>query len=161
MKIFAYIIIGIVVIAVAASFFVIGTPGNERLRRIDDARVNHLSTIQNEIQNFWARKDSLPAALNELENDISYFTVPTDPETNAQYEYKVSGQYQFELCANFTTDNKGEFGSSEFPKPMYPYGYESKWSHGVGRTCFTRTIDPELYKIDAGKTHVPAASRSF
>lgn len=159
MKIFTYIVIGVIVIAVAASFFIIGTPGNERLRRIDDMRVNHLSAIQNEIVNFWTKKNSLPTALSELQNDISYFNVPTDPETNAQYEYKVSGQYQFELCANFATDDKGVINSRHIPMSMYPYGYESKRSHGIGRMCFTTTIDPELYKTDANKTHIPPITR--
>ena len=148
MKIFAYVVIGVVVVTIAASFFVIGTPGNERLRRFDDVRVNHLSTVQNEIDNFFRNKNRLPENLKELESDFGYFTVPKDPETGAQYEYMVLSQYQFEICTNFTTDNKSEVDSPEVPKAAYPYGYESKWLHGIGRTCFVRTIDPELYKKD-------------
>ena len=31
---------------------------------------------------------------------------------------------------------------------MYPYpgGVSQNWDHKAGRTCFTRTIDPEIYK---------------
>ena len=27
----------------------------------------------------------------------------------------------------------------------YPGGVNQSWDHGVGRTCFTRTIDTEMY----------------
>ena len=148
-KSFAYIVVAIVAIAIVASFFVIGTPGDERLRRFDSTRVNDLSMVQNEISGFLGNKDRLPENLKELESDLGYFTVPIDPETGAQYEYKILGQYQFELCANFNTDNQGGV--------IYPYAYESRWVHGVGQTCFTRTIDPELYKKDYGlKGVIPA-----
>ncbi len=161
MKNFTYIVIGVIVVAVAVSFFVIGTPGTERLRRFDDVRVNHLSTIQDEIVDFWTKKDRLPLALNELQNDTSYFNVPRDPETNAEYGYRVLGQYQFELCANFTTDNEGAADSSRIPKSVYPYGYEVRWSHSIGQKCFRKNIDPELYKTDARKMHVPPVPSSL
>lgn len=157
MKAFVYIVITIVAVAIAANFFIIGTPGNERLRRFDSTRVSDLSMTQNEIINFWVNKNRLPKNLKELESDLGYFTVPADPETGAQYEYKILGQYQFELCANFNTDNQGETNFPETLKRVYPYAYESRWIHGVGRTCFTRTIDPELYKKDDGlKGAIPA-----
>lgn len=147
MKIFTYVVIGVVAVAVVASFFIIGTPGDERLRRFDDKRVSDLSSIQSETLNFWIKKERLPQTLSELESDLSYFTVPVDPQTKAPYEYKVLSQYQFELCASFITENT----STQDNYPTSPYGFESKWNHGAGRTCFTRTIDPELYKTENNK----------
>ncbi len=140
MKIFTYIVIGVVAAAIVASFFIIGTPGDARLRRFDETRVSDLSSTQSEILNFWIKKEVLPQTLNELESDLGYFTVPVDPQTKATYEYKVLSQYQFELCANFVTESS----SQDYYTPA-PYGFEAKWNHGIGRTCFTRTIDPELF----------------
>lgn len=142
MKYLPYLVIGAVVVAVVGSFFIIGTPQDERLRRFDETRVNDLSSIQNQVIEFWRTKRALPQTSKELENDINYFTLPRDPQTNEDYEYRVLGQYQFELCANFVAEKTYEDNSYAYP---VIYGYESKWTHGVGRTCFTRTIDPELF----------------
>lgn len=150
MKKFAYIVVGVVAVAIVASFFIIGTPGDERLRRFDETRVSDLSAIQSEILNFWIKKEVLPQTLNELESDLNYFTIPTDPQTKASYEYKALSQYQFELCANFVAENT----SQDYYTPA-PYGFETKWNHGIGRTCFTRTIDPELYNDDNAKEEAP------
>ncbi|OGY59009.1 MAG: hypothetical protein A3E61_02050 [Candidatus Colwellbacteria bacterium RIFCSPHIGHO2_12_FULL_43_12] len=142
MKYLPYIVIGAVAVAVVTSFFVIGTPQDERLRRFDETRANDLSSIQNQVVEFWRTKGRLPEVTKELENDITFFTLPRDPETQADYEYRVLGQYQYELCANFVTEKT--YTDNSYPYPVM-YGYESKWTHGVGRTCFTRTIDPELF----------------
>jgi|SRR3989344_1283104 len=147
MKTFVYIVIGAVAVAIVASFFVIGTPNEERLRRFDDKRVSDLYSIQSETLNFWIKKERLPQTPSELESDLGYFTVPTDPQTKAPYEYRVLGQYQFELCASFVTEGAS---TSDYYTPAL-YGFESKWNHGIGRTCFTRTIDPELYKTETNK----------
>jgi len=150
MKTFAYIVIGIVTVAVAASFFVIGTPNNERSRRFDETRVNDLSSVQNEILNFWIKKERLPQTLSELEDDLSDFIVPNDPQIKTPYEYSVLSEYQFELCANFVTESI----SQDYYAPT-PYGSEVRWNHGIGHTCFTRTIDPELYENEDIKGRLP------
>lgn len=152
MKVFAYTVCGIIAVAVAASFFIIGTPGGERLKRFDERRVNELLTIQSEILNFWIKKARLPETLGELESDLGYFIVPTDPQTKSPYEYKILGQYQFELCANFATEG----GSTNDYYTSVISNFESKWNHGIGWTCFTRTIDPELYKTNINNS-VPFA----
>ena len=141
MKYFSYIVIGVVGVAVVASFFVIGSPQTERLRRFDETRVNDLSSIQNQVIEFWRNKRELPQASKEHESDVTRFVLPKDPQTNADYEYRVLGQLQYELCANFVTEKTYNDNSYQYPTM---YGYESKWTHGVGRICFSRTIDPEL-----------------
>jgi len=149
MKIFAYVVIGVVAIAVVAGFFVIGSPQDERLRRFDEARVNDLSSMQYQIIEFWRDKGNLPQVLSDLQNDLSYFNVPVDPETKEQYEYRILGEYQFELCANFAKEKTYD----DYSGP-YTYGLNSKWTHSAGRACFARTIDPELFKNDV-KSVIP------
>lgn len=142
MKYFAWTVCLVVTAAVVASFFLIGSPANIRLQKLDEKKVNDLSSIQNEIINYWQQKSKLPADLGELDNDLNYFTVPRDTENNKDYAYEILGQYEFKLCADFSTENNTE---SSYDRPV-TYGMESKWTHGKGQVCFTRIIDPELFK---------------
>lgn len=148
MKFLPSIVIGAVVVAVVASFFVIGSPMTERVRRFDDRRVSDLQSIQWEVVNYWQMKARLPENLDALRNDIRGFVPPIDPETGAAYEYMgygSGGPVSFELCATFSMATDGITGTQGMTKPV-PMGRESEnWAHGVGRTCFKRTIDKDLY----------------
>ncbi|MEK7195951.1 MAG: hypothetical protein AAB659_01800 [Patescibacteria group bacterium] len=145
MKYFAWAVCLVVAAAVVASFFFIGSPADRRLEKLDEKRINDLSSIQNEIINYWQQKSKLPDKLVELNNDLNYFTVPRDTENNKDYTYEVLGQYQFKLCADFSTEN---VANQAYPTPV-TYGVESKWPHSKGNVCFTRTIDPELFKANS------------
>jgi len=145
------VIIGGVIIG---GFFLVGSPQSQRLLRFDQQRINDLNIIQQEIINYWQQKDTLPQSLDELESDISGFRPPVDPETGSPYDYRVLGDLTFELCATFKT--VGEIHAEGYPKPIAPRGdpYQQNWGHGIGRTCFSRTIDPELYR-DRGNSVKP------
>lgn len=144
----------VILAALVGGFFVVGSPATERSRRFDEQRIQHLQTIQNAIVNHWVRKQRIPEALDVLKDDISGFMTPVDPETGAPYEYRTLDKLTFEFCATFTTDAQGtEVFSRDIYAPYLvmekPYGSGGDtWQHGKGRTCFTRTIDPELYKPD-------------
>lgn len=146
--VFLYAVIGIVAAAVIAGFFIAGTPGEERLRRFDDRRTSDLQTIQWQIVNYWQQKGELPAELALLEDDISGFVVPTDPETVAAYLYTKKGEHTFELCATFARPNFPETREAAplRPEPLLIKGPEN-WNHEAGYTCFDRTIDPDLYPV--------------
>lgn len=148
MRYFIYAIIGIVAVSVIAGFFVVGSPGEERLYRFDEQRLQDLQMLQGEVVYYWQRKGELPQALEMLEDDIRGVRVPFDPENGAPYEYSVKGELMFELCATFARANDEAVGAFGRTKPMMPEAVypETNWSHGEGRTCFERTIDPELYK---------------
>lgn len=139
----------VVIVAVVLGFFLIGSPSHRRAVRFDERRVQDLQNLQYQVINYWQLKEKLPGALGDLKNDISGFVPPTDPQTKAAYEYSVVDTRVFQLCATFTTD-ANTVSSQETPRPFAPYPYEGKpygdnWQHGAGRTCFTRTIDPQLY----------------
>lgn len=127
-----------VIAAIVGGFIFVGSPGSQRAVRMDSTRVNDLETIQSEIITFWQSKEKLPAKISDLKNSVSGFVPSVDPENNNPYEYKTTGQNSFELCANFTTENKNNL-NVEYGAPNY------NWQHGKGRFCFERTIDPELY----------------
>lgn len=144
------------------SFTVMGGPGSQRNLRLDQRRVEDLQSIQWQVISFWQQKEKLPISLDELKNPISGFSLPQDPEFEKGnvYEYKKLGDKKFELCATFTLPipkgwveyNKGGYGVMPVPARdvavstmPYPGGINDSWDHQAGRTCFERTIDPELY----------------
>lgn len=145
---FSWIIACIVVASVVFGFVVIGSPFEQRERRFDERRESDLQTIQYELINYWQRKQILPRNLGDLENSISGFLVPKDPETGASYEYAVVEDKdtgaKFQLC---TTFKNSSIDDGYVPKTLVPRGdyYLNVWQHSAGRYCFDREIDPDLY----------------
>lgn len=134
----------VILLAIIAGFMTVGSPSKQRAMRFDETRVQDLQSIQWKIIEYWQRKDVLPSQFSDLDDSISGFTVPTDPKNNSSYEYSVKGKNTFELCATFETDRPSDQGISY--DYSYPYPVErNSWKHDIGRTCFERTIDPELY----------------
>ncbi len=134
----------LVVLTIGAGFLIIGTPQNQRALRIDQQRLYDLQSLQSQIVNIYQQKVKLPATLAELNDPLSYYTVPVDPESKQPYAYSVKGPLQFELCADFKTAGGGDQYGRSMAMPA-EYGMNDKWEHGPERTCFTRTIDPDLY----------------
>lgn len=138
---------GVVVgVSIIAGFFIAGSPWHQRSVRFDEQRVNDLQMIQGEILRYWQMKGSLPKDLDALRDTISGFMPPSDSETGALYEYHSTGKLAFELCAFFAVPSQTQGMSKGRSVAPYPHDpYIQNWEHGDGRTCFARTIDPELY----------------
>lgn len=163
----AMTVAGLILASVVGGFFIVGTPAEQRRIKFDDQRIGDLQTIQGQIINYWIKKEALPAVLDDLNDSISGFIVPTDPETKVSYTYKITGQLSFELCATFKTSSKdsssassgGRFAYSAYPAPYYD-SFQQNWQHKAQETCFSRTIDPELYKNNEQlKGTIPAPVR--
>ncbi|MFA6105177.1 MAG: DUF5671 domain-containing protein [Patescibacteria group bacterium] len=148
-KIFVWGVIGAVTVAIITGFFVVGSPSVSRAIRFDNERTANLQEAQYQIINYWQNKGKLPATLGNLTDSISGYKTPTDPETGTAYEYSVTGTTTFKLCANFNlasdANNPNSMQTGAIYAP-YPNGKVDNWSHEKGRTCFDRTIDPEIYK---------------
>ncbi len=145
MQIFRWAVIAVVAVTVAAAFFFAGSPQAERLRKFDQQRVGDLQTIQWQVVNYWQQKRQLPQNTVSLEDDISGFRVPMDPETGAPYEYEVRGERSFTLCAAFSLESAGDGSDVSHSKPVPAGEFSTNWDHASGRVCFERTIDPDLY----------------
>lgn len=150
-KYFAFATGTIVLILVVGAFFIIGSPKSARLAQLDQQRVVDLQGIQWQIVNYWQRKEQLPKSLADLQDPISGYVAPADPQTNQPYEYKIkdSGSLVFELCAVF--DLESQKGRSD-TLPAYPAAYPVRvgeqpqsWNHTAGQVCFERQIDKQLY----------------
>ena len=152
---------GLVVLAsIAAGFLIMGSPTQIRLYRFDDQKVNDLTNIQYQVVNYWQAKERLPATLADLNDPLSGFIVPLDPQTGEAYTYQATGRLSFKLCATFNAETQANSPSASrammtAPVPAAPIGStletkgsgleQSTWQHGVGETCFERIIDPERY----------------
>lgn len=136
-----------VVAGIVVGFFVMGTPAEQRARRFDEQRIQDLQSIQWQIADYWGKKQVLPASLDDLTDSISGYTAPRDPESKQAYEYRVIEPLKFELCASFArvSDKRYEQSSALYDRP-YNSDWDTNWTHGAGRSCFVRTIDPDRYK---------------
>jgi len=145
LKLLAWVVSAVVLASIVAGFFTAGSPLKARLYRFDEQRISDLQMIQSEIINLWIQKEVLPKNLSELENSISGYIPPKDPETGATYIYNVKNKLNFELCAEFNMDTMAILRMPETAIPAKDI-YNQNWNHGAGNACFSRTIDPELYK---------------
>lgn len=148
-----------VLASIVVGFAVVGSPADQRAKRLDATRLNDLQTLQWQVVSFYQQKGSIPSSLAELEDPISGFRVPRDPKTGAPYEYKLIGQSAkaFELCAVFEREGGAMMGG--YPRPMMSRNGDASmmvepavkqgdsWQHGMGRACFSRAIDPQLYPV--------------
>ncbi len=146
------------------SFMIMGSPTQQRIWRLDDKRISDLQNIQSQIISYWQQKEKLPISLVELTDPISGYFVPTDPEfeNGKIYEYSPKENLSFELCATFGAEMPKEWKNDNYVNvsgpvvpggetkidvsvPGYSKGGNESWNHDAGHSCFTRTIDKDLY----------------
>ena len=119
--------VGVVVVAaVGGGLLVLVSPGEARLRRFDERRIEHLQQISRSVALFWTVNADLPRSLDQLSDVGGVAETPRDPEIGTPYGYRVIDQLRYELCAEFarTTEDR-----------VLPPG-EELWSHAEGRQCF-------------------------
>jgi hypothetical protein len=133
-----------VIVAIIAGFFIIGTPGQVRLMRFDSQKVNDLQSIQWQLVDFWQRKQVLPASMEELDDPLSGWKKPRDPQTGEPYRYERTSNTSFKLCATFNAASTRPETSEAVPVRAYGT-IDGSFEHGAGNVCFDRTIDPERY----------------
>lgn len=159
-----FISIILVVGLIGLSFAVMGSPNTQRDFRLDQTRLNDLQNIQGQVINYWQQREKMPTTLSDLADPLSGYMIPRDPESDSglAYEYRLTGAMSFEICATFSKpipEGWQDYGKGGGIVPMYegrdmavsypypgPGGVNDSWVHDAGRTCFERTIDPEIYK---------------
>lgn len=114
-------------LAIAAGFWVLGTPGRQREFAADRQRLQDVAAIAQRLhEQYLADDDSfeLPATLEASERR-------DDPLTNQPYEYERLGDRTFELCATFDTDSSSQRLNNQRSNPD-----AQRWQHPAGRHCF-------------------------
>lgn len=121
------ILVIVVAIVVVRGIMIIGSPSEERTRRIDSRRVNDLQRISRSIGVYHTRHRQVPASLEELAREPGFANVARDPDTDRPYGYRTFTATSYELCGTFdreTADSRAE----------------GIWAHDAGRQCFMLNI---------------------
>jgi len=114
----------VLVAAIAAGLYLSGTPGEQRLRRLDERRVADLQRLSSIIDLYHMQTGQLPAELERLIDGRRLSSVPRDPATAEPYEFRITGDERFELCAEFSRASTALTPADSF------------WRHDEGRQCF-------------------------
>ncbi|MBU0660720.1 hypothetical protein KKG22_00905 [Patescibacteria group bacterium] len=133
-------IIALVVLIVGVGLYQAGSPSKARDFAFDQDRVNDLRNIVYTIQNYVDENKSLPQVLDEL----SYIdkTDLTDNQTGKAYEYQVTGDKAYTLCATFmyvAEDDENYRNNYLYAPPSYRGGEPTVFhieKHGAGTQCF-------------------------
>jgi len=143
--IFAGMITACVIAVVILGFVSVGSPKQQRARRLDQQRANDLQQLTYTLDNFYATKKTLPDSLQELKNvpEVSVSS-SLDPATGQPYEYRKLAADKYELCATFETVVSST--ASGISKSGYTGPFDRFWDHPAGRSCF------ELFVRTANKT---------
>jgi hypothetical protein len=115
-----------VLAAVVAGLFVLGSPREERARRVDDRRVVDLQGIAAATDLYWTRHSQLPASLDELTAEPGVRISTSDPARSEFYGYKPLDSIHYEVCASF--ERESEEPSRDPARNL--------WAHGSGPQCF-------------------------
>jgi hypothetical protein len=121
----------VVIAAVVAGLMAIGSPEQLRKRKLDERRISDLDTISRNLRLYWDSRKQLPPDLFAMTKQPGWH-MPVDPETGAAFEYVVTGEGKYRLCAIFTLE------SGEQPRE---HSASNEWAHGAGHTCFDRRVE--------------------
>jgi hypothetical protein len=135
-----------VLAALVGGFTILGSPAKARNQRFDERRIQDLSMIQSQIvYSYWQNKGELPSSLKDLEDPISGFSIPTDPESAKAYVYEKTDKLAFKLCADFKLPTLTEKTYTGM-RPITTSENEN-WKHEAGTYCFERKVDEQRYPV--------------
>lgn len=127
------LLVSVVVAAVIAGIYVIGSPAEQRLRRMDETRTQDLIATTYALDAYWRRNQQLPASLDELLQDRDASAILAGIDVQSTQEYMPRGPATYELCAVF---NRPSSESRAEPGGVF-------WSHGEGRECFVLEVETQ------------------
>ena len=158
------IVLGLSGAAVAAAVVLgvvfLGSPAQERERRIDDRRLSDLHGIGAAADLYWTRHGRLAASLDDLAAEPGVRISTRDPSTSEMYGYRALDEGRYEVCATFAADSGEPTGSSSIierscqgchgpgssvaPRVDAPVAahvaFRDLWVHGAGRHCFQMRV---------------------
>ncbi|MCR4278460.1 MAG: hypothetical protein NUV81_00970 [bacterium] len=137
-KLLIALLIVIVSASVVTSFIVLGSPAEERVRRMDDQRVQELDMISSAIDGYWSDAHQLPDSL-EIISTSRLFSVQSiqDPQTGEKYVYEPAEDGHYTLCATFEAVSDTRIPIA--PPKISMRDNRNFWNHPDGYTCFEIT----------------------
>jgi len=146
-----------VVAAVAFGLALLGSPAQERERRIDARRVADLHGIAAASNLYWSRHSRLPASLDDLTAAPGLRVNTRDPLSSETYGYEALDSLRYEVCATFDGESPAGPGEPATVPPVVQmscqgchaaarirvddpvtgqFNPRDLWTHGTGRQCF-------------------------
>ncbi|TDB26598.1 hypothetical protein ATCM_02405 [Stenotrophomonas sp. ATCM1_4] len=118
-------------LAIAAGVWVIDSPAQQRLLRLDESRLQDLRSLEQAARSYRTAHEALPPDMARLRATPGLDLPLHDPAGGPDYRYRLLDDNHFELCALFATDSARQrrFG-----------GLEADWAHPAGEHCFRRSI---------------------
>jgi hypothetical protein len=111
--------------AIVVGLYVVGSPAEARLRRLDERRVEDLRRARYSVHRYWTRHGQLPSSLDSLSQG-SEEALYRDPATGRAYAYRTTSDTSYELCAVFARP------ASE----GWQRARDEDWRHPAGEKCF-------------------------
>jgi hypothetical protein len=132
-RLFLVAAIAAVCVSVAVGLKLLGSPSEERARKLDDRRVEDLQRLATAVDLYRSRAGHLPSSLEEVRRDLPN-DMSRDPVTEQPYGYRLISVDKYELCADFQRASEADRGYGG-----YDYGGSAGmgfWSHPAGHRCF-------------------------
>ncbi len=136
----------VVVAAFVAAWFFVESPQVARERRLDQAVINNIYSLENVVNEYYTKAGTLPDNFDQVKEKNIYLddALMLDPETKQPIEYKKINDREFELCATFRLDSRQTEGNY----PGY-YPTDAK-SHGAGYQCLSGNLYSAVQAVKAG-----------
>ncbi len=136
----------VVLVFIISGFAVLGSPRTQRLIRLDDQKISDLQALQWQVISYWQVGGMLPESQEALTDHCSQnYCLPSNNIDD--YEYRKTGDMEFELCADFNLEGFNQ--NRDYRVAAIPYGKDViqnyNWNHDAGRQCFPRVVDPVAY----------------
>lgn len=103
MKYFTRIVISLVVLVIGFGLYYAGSPQYARQVNIDTRHEHAMEQLKYSIEMYYDIHEELPEQLALVER-IEQTRLPQDPVTGLPYEYRVTGETTYVLCATFYTN---------------------------------------------------------
>lgn len=118
--------------AIVAAFFVMDPPARQRAERLDAIRVSDLQRLEERIESHAEVHGRLPERLSVVAGAPGDAIV--DPATGRPYQFEVTGERGYRLCATFETATEASRG---------PAPFHDRWRHRAGRQCFDLALETD------------------
>lgn len=150
---FIVFVVSVVLIAIIASFFLIGSPGQQRMKRFDEQRSSNLQTLERAIIQEWEENSALPETIDVIKDELYNREVVTDPETSEPYIYRQEEANQFTLCAVFALEAENDRLYLDTKTDYIERLNGSYYTHTAGENCYTVILDQDRYQeLQEGNT---------
>lgn len=124
----------LIITLLVLGFVTVTNPVKQRNKRIDNQTMQVISEISEQVNTYFDVHDTMPSTMDKLElteKNKTFLSKNT-------IDYKTINKKDFELCANFLTENDLENDSSNYNTSYY----RTDRHHKIGYDCIKYSVSP-------------------